>query len=270
MLRLVTKRVLLGAALVLAGIGSGSISHVPDAHAYDVGGALQQVQTPSGYVTFYNFDFYRNPSTNSCASTSTSSSNADNPITILFSGNASDNTVSTFFQYAQGGYSNTYASGVDCDYWWDSGMDFYEQPSSFYKTQPGCNTQYPVVDKHIRYYPAMYDLQWGYFVLASTHLDENDTCVGNPSSQVYGFQEDAEHEIVNDINWSYNQCNKAPFYLSTGCISSVSSDAVDFFNQETWSQHQSSSPCDSSPTGYYINSTHCMQSDGYATRVVVN
>jgi hypothetical protein len=230
------------------------------AAAYDVGNALTTVYSGHNDYRFENFDFHQVNS--ACSSSVVSSSNVDNPINLVWYQNASTAYVQNFLNNA--GYTGTGETDCAGVQQWSYPYTQYYPASAGLKTPPGCNTTNPYMDKHVRYYGTYYDQSWGYFVIGGAHKDFNDTTCS--SGKTFGYQEDAEHGVANDLAIYSNDCNVYPLDLTTECINATYRDSQNMSNQQEYVQGHGETQCGAyQPYGFWIDSTHCMQSDGYAT-----
>lgn len=94
--------------------------------------------------------------------------------------------------------------------------------------------------EHVRLYAVdgddrMYNLDWGYYVLGTAHIDHNEVCSGSWS----GRSETAEHRIAEDLRGSE-------------CFPAVAEDWGDFYNDVTT---------------HTADDGHRLENDGYATAV---
>jgi hypothetical protein len=179
--------------------GKNTRSTRPPYHTTPRGVKILVTQTaPSSKLTllsiaedkFYNFDFSQK---------TVSGSTIDQPITILFWYNANVNKV-------KGIYGSPYLIGYTRYFYlydnpsigwqWDSDRGIkYITYLGAVETCPGVVVNFGYVFAHMRVYanPSTdrnYNRYWGYYVLASTHLDEY------PTESWWGYQEIAERLFI--------------------------------------------------------------------------
>jgi hypothetical protein len=139
---------------------------------------------------FYNFDFSRR---------NVSGSTMDQPITILFWYNANVNKVKGIYRrpYLPGSTRYFYLYDNPRIGWqWDSDRGIkYITYLGAVETCPGVVVNFGYVFVHMRIYAnpltdRNYNRFWGYYVLASTHLDEF------PTESWWGYQEIAERLFI--------------------------------------------------------------------------
>ena len=239
-------------------------SHIGVARAYDVGNALHMVYSGASDYRFYNFDFH--PASGNCNSTVVASNNADNPVSVIWYGNASQQNVGDLLSNA--GYQSYFPSSTECGVAQQVSTGAVSVTSATgNKTQAGCNeppNSNSTEDHHVRFYGSYYDQSWGYFVIGTVHNDFNDTCADH-YLQSFGYQEDAEHALVNDLPNAGNVCNRPPTYRTSDCIANTYPDSQPMGNQQEYTGGSQQACGSYSPFGFYIDGTHCMQSDGNAS-----
>ncbi|HTE83397.1 MAG TPA: hypothetical protein VK821_01555 [Dehalococcoidia bacterium] len=141
---------------------------------------------------FYNYDF---------ESQYANASNVDWAISLLFWNNANKAVVQRFFPPYTSTQDNNPEQALNNDgYNADPPDPFMWDTSVGVKNDVNCFTE---TDSHFRpygngvepdYYESLYNPYWGYFVLGSDHLD-NQECW--PPSTWFGWSEDAEQNVVN-------------------------------------------------------------------------
>jgi len=194
-------------------------------------------------------------------------SGVDNPVTLIFKGNASQSKIYNLLQsvgYTDNNTGGAYGYGVYWDEYYSPGNQ-YIRTTQGEKTPPGCG----VTDKHVRYYgdfsngvgsySALYDPYWGWFLFASTHLDKNDVSCSSQYPKTFGWQEDAETWVTNDISNSpmINQSTSYNDYVNFNNVLSASQPAGTSYG----------SCAGTFMTGYLADNSHCLENDGYASWV---
>jgi len=162
---------------------------------------------------FYNYDFRSNGST--------SKSNVDWPVMIVFNKNANVNKVKNAFWGSTAIGNNMYARMTDdinaANSWvWDSDRG----------TKTGACTSGQIF-RHMRVYgppdgDRMYNPSWGYYVLATTHYDREE-CL---STKQFGWSETAEEYMTKHIENKYIKNVPNPTW-------SISRDYMNLFNPES-------------------------------------
>lgn len=221
---------------------------------------------------FYRYDSEINPPEQPTAS------NADNPITTVFTNALPADAWSLFSESGQFPETGSVYNSADWELSTGSSPNLFADQSYGVKTLSCGHGSQTGWDTHVRLYPdsslgygALYDPYWGYFVLADTHEDYE--C----SPTDYGYAEQAEGYVRQVMGANNVSCGGFG-YLSQGqpCVVSIQNDAWYFGNVEKWPGDTAIS-C-GADNGYrpYLNGTqtvdysHCLENDGYTSVINVS
>lgn len=214
----------------------------------------------------------------------------NDPIQFILENNSSLATVQLALQSA--GYYNCdpyTGSPPYCSRPWEATTENccgygtnYEYTGGFKSTTPTCSNW----DKHVRVYgtygrnaPGLYDPAWGYFNVASAHIDRYDTTSGGSPcpGRAYGWSAEAQGNVYNDIvNYSgfdatkshrfwvsmqsylhSNDPNNSYSSLYGACGGAYNFAPYDFTNYGYWAE----------PSG--TQDRHCLESTGQAAWIFV-
>jgi hypothetical protein len=232
------------------------------------------------YWGMYNYDFHPNSTgcTGGCYPDPTNYGGSggssdypyvDNPVTMVFTNNASSTKVKNMLTSggftSLGGPEEGYFTGTNAQNS-DTYNVLFRNEQKGLKTSPGCNN---IPDYHVRWYgwytgfnsgyqDALFDPYWGFFEFATTHEDINDVSQCGTAA-VYGYQEEAARHV-----WQQFANNATYIDLSQSALTWTWFD-----NELDQSTGSWGLPCGSGGAGItgYISGTHCMESDGYVTKM---
>jgi hypothetical protein len=185
--------------VALAAVGVGAALPTP-AQARSI--TWRYLTLPGGGDSFYNYDFH---------SRSLRSNNVDWPVNLLFWNNATvpkvKSVVAADFPYI-GGVKSAYVAGS-----WDD-----DRGRKTYPATCSGGTTYPNTVYHFRVYAPsntdrMYNVNYGYFVIGTSHIDYREGCTSG--DRWFGSSESAEayiagrfaargRSVVQDVRWLNN------------------------------------------------------------------
>lgn len=268
------KRILVSLAVSVISVAGGT-GIAPE---LGVGQALASYTVPTWQPIYNHAYCFYNYDNELAIPDAPTSSNADNPITTVFTNAATaGQTWSLFGETGAFPHTGSTYNSPDYEFITPAGQGRFPDESYGAKTL-SCGQGSSGWDTHVRLYPDgslgqgdLYDPYWGYFTLADTHEDYE--C--NPKD--FGYAEQAEGYVRQVMSQNNVKCS-ATGYLGKGqpCVQSIQNDAWNFSNAEqfpgpTWvgcgSQNGYRPYLNGTST---IDSSHCLENDGYATVITVS
>jgi hypothetical protein len=216
------------------------------------------------------------------------SGSPDNPVDLIFMHNSSLVVIQGILPNHGYNYCADCSPGTLTT--WESGYGTRAESDTGYKTSISSCTGW---DKHLRLYGnyggspgagSLYDLNWGWFNIAASHIDVNDWFDGvkthscPDANKQFGWQEEAEKRIYNDVigDAAFDAASSHPSwvsvhnYLHSGDTNNVYSGST--YSYGACGGRFNPAPYDFTHYGYWAEKSsqgHCEESDGLAAWIYV-